>query len=99
MHCAATLTMTRDPNTPVETYPPMPTEPRQMCHARRVGEPPIRGKDDGTTDGKPLHRLLQHRLLYVIGHTATGVFQDLPYKRNGSSTLDDREAHHTVRVP
>ena len=70
IHCAATLTMTIDPKTPFDTYPPMPTEPRQMCHEMRVGEPTIRGKDDRTTERQPLNRFLQHLLIDVIGHTA-----------------------------
>ena len=56
-------------------------------------------QDDRTTERKPLNRLLQPLVIDVIGHTAAGVFQDLPYKRHGASTIDDREAHQTVRVP
>jgi hypothetical protein len=59
LHLAATLTMTIDPKTPFDTYPPMPTKPRQMCHEMRVGEPPIRGKDHRTTERKPLNRAVR----------------------------------------
>jgi hypothetical protein len=99
IHLAATLTMTIAPNTPVETNPPMPTEPRQMCHALRVGEPTIGGQDDPTIAGKPRNHWLQHLLLYFIGHTAAGVFQAFPHQRHRSSTRDDRDAHQPVGVP
>ena len=70
-----------------------------MCHEMRVGEPTIGGKDDTTIAGKQLNHLLQHLLIYFIGHTAAGVFQEFPHQRNRSSTIDDRDAHQTVGVP
>src|ERR671923_149048 len=61
LHFAAALPLPIDPKAPCEANAPMPPQLRQMCHAMRVGKPPIRAKPHVTADRKHLCHLIQYR--------------------------------------
>ena len=98
-HWAATLALALHPTTPVDPTPPVPPQPCPRCHARRVGHPTLGGQDDAATPRPPRRDMIPARGVYVIGHTATGVFQDAPHARHGPAPIDERETHQPGGVP
>ena len=99
LHWAAPLPLAINPHPPVDAKAPVPTQPGERCHERRICAPTSRRQDDGTLDGKQLSNPLQHIVVDGLGHTATGLFEDLPHQRHGAATRDERHAHHTGGMP
>src|SRR5262249_618367 len=90
IHFAAMLPMAIDPKTPFNPKAPMTPQRCQMLHQMGVCEPTIRGKDDTTPERKQLSHLIQHPFIHVIGDATARVFQDDPDKRDGPSTIHER---------
>src|SRR5882724_539840 len=98
-HLAMTLSGLIYPKTPFDTNAPMPTQPHQLGHEMRVGEPTVRGKDDMTPARKQLRNLLQQTFIHLIGDTTARVFQHRPHHRYCPTTIHERDTHHTIGIP